>query len=80
MNYYYLYLIKFEDGKLYIGSRKSEVPAVEDTNYWGSPGKTIKHLWEMKKEKYILFERTDISLQDLREKEYKMIDEGWRKY
>ena len=80
MNYYYLYLIKFEDGKLYIGSRKSEVPAVEDTNYWGSPGKTIKHLWEMKKEKYILFESTDISLQDLREKEYKMIDEGWKKY
>jgi hypothetical protein len=80
MNYYYLYLIKFEDGKLYIGSRKSEVPAVEDTNYWGSPGKTIKHLWEMKKEKYILFESTNISLQDLREKEYKLIGAGWKKY
>jgi len=80
MNYYYLYLIKFEDGKIYIGSRKSEVPAVEDTNYWGSPGKTIKHLWEMKKEKYILFESTNISLQDLRENEYKLIGAGWKKY
>jgi hypothetical protein len=80
MYYYYLYLIKFEDGKLYVGSRKSKVPAVDDTNYWGSPGKSIKHLWQMKKEKYILFESTNISLQDLREKEYKLIDAGWKKY
>ena len=76
MSYYYLYLIKFEDGRFYIGSRKSKVPAEEDVNYWGSPGKTIKHLWENKKEKYILFESTDISIQDLREKEYEMIQEG----
>ena len=78
--YYYLYLIKFEDGKFYIGSRKSKVPAEKDVNYWGSPGKTIKHLWEMKKEKHILFESTNISLQDLREREYKMIQEGWEKF
>lgn len=80
MNYYYLYIIKFEDGRFYIGSRLSKVPANEDVNYWGSPGKTIKHLWEMKKEKHIFFESTDISLQDLREKEYEMIQEGWKKY
>ena len=80
MSYYYLYLIKFEDGRFYIGSRKSKVPAEEDVNYWGSPGKTIKHLWEMNKEKYILFESIDISLQDLREKEYNMIQEGWDKF
>lgn len=77
---YYLYIIKFEDGRFYIGSRKSKVPSSEDVNYWGSPGKTIKHLWEMKKEKHIFFESMDISLQDLREKEYDMIKEGWRKY
>lgn len=78
--YYYLYLIKFEDGRFYIGSRKSKVPSSEDVNYWGSPGKTIKHLWEMKKEKHVLFESTNISLQDLREREYKMIQEGWKKF
>ena len=80
MSYYYLYLIKFDDGRFYIGSRKSKVPAKDDVNYWGSPGKTIKHLWGMRKEKHILFESTDISIQDLREKEYEMIQEGWNKF
>ena len=80
MSYYYLYIIKFEDGRFYIGSRKSKVPAAEDIIYWGSPGKTIRHLWEMKKEKHVLFESTNISLQDLREREYKMIQEGWNKF
>ena len=80
MSHYYLYLIQFEDGRFYIGSRKSKVPAKDDVKYWGSPGKTIKHLWEMKKEKHILFESTDISIQDLREKEYEMIQEGWNKF
>ncbi len=80
MSHYYLYLIQFEDGRFYIGSRKSKVPAKDDVKYWGSPGKTIKHLWKMKKVKHILFETTDISIQDLREKEYKMIQEGWDKF
>jgi hypothetical protein len=80
MTYYYLYLIKFEDERFYIGSRKSKVPANEDINYWGSPGKTIRHFWEMEKEKHILFESTDISIQDLRKKEYKMIQKGWEKF
>jgi hypothetical protein len=80
MSYYYLYLIKFEDGRFYIGSRKSKVPANEDVNYWGSPGKINKHLWEMQKEKHILLESIDISLQDLRKKERILIEEGWRKF
>jgi hypothetical protein len=80
MSYYYLYLIKFEDGRFYIGSRKSKVPAEKDVKYWGSPGKINEHLWEMKKEKHILFESTDISLQDLRKKEYEFIQSGWNKF
>lgn len=80
MSYYYLYLIKFEDGRFYIGSRKSRVPAKDDVNYWGSPGKLIENLWEMKKEKYILFESTDISYKDLIDKEKVFIKEGWKKF
>jgi len=80
MNYYYLYLIKFEDGRFYIGSRKSKVPAAEDVNYWGSPGKNNRPLWEMQKEKHILFESTNIPLKELREKEYEMIRSGWEKF
>ena len=80
MSYYYLYMIKFEDCRFYIGSRKSKVSAEEDVNYWGSPGKINKPFWDLKKEKHILFESTDISLQDLRKKEYKMIQEGWEKF
>ena len=80
MSYYYLYLIKFEDGRFYIGSRKSKVPAEEDVNYWGSPGKVIEHLWEMKKEKHILFESTDISYKELTDKEKIFIREGWEKF
>ena len=78
--YYYIYLIKFEDGRFYIGSRKSRVPAEEDARYWGSPGKSIEHLWEMKKEKHILFESTDISYKDLTDKEKILIKEGWEKF
>ena len=80
MNYYYLYLIKFEDERFYIGSRKSKVPANEDVNYWGSPGKNNRLLWEIQKEKHILFESTNISLKELREKEYEMIRSGWKKF
>ena len=80
MIHYYLYLIKFEDGRFYIGSRKSNVPAEEDVNYLGSPGKVIEHLWEMKKEKHILFESTDISYKDLIDKEKIFIKEGWEKF
>ena len=80
MSYYYIYLIKFEDGRFYIGSRKSKVPAKDDVNYWGSPGKVIEHLWEMKKEKHILFESTSISYKDLTDKEKIFIKEGWEKF
>lgn len=78
--YYYLYMIKFEDGRFYIGSRKSKVPAKEDVDYWGSPGKMNKPLWEMKKEKHILFESSDISYADLTAKETIFIREGWKKF
>jgi len=80
MSYYYLYLIKFEDGRFYIGSRKSKVPASEDVDYWGSPGKIIKHLWEMKKEKHIIFESTDICYKNLTDKEKIFIMKGWEKF
>jgi len=80
MNYYYLYIIQFVTGQFYIGSRKSNVPAEEDVNYWGSPGKVIEHLWEMKKEKHILFESTDISYKELTDKEKIFIKEGWEKF
>ena len=73
-------MITFEDGRFYIGSRKSKVPAVEDIHYFGSPGKVIEHLWEMKKEKHILFESTDISYKDLTDKEKIFIREGWKKF
>jgi len=73
-------MIKFEDGRFYIGSRKSKVPAEDDVNYWGSPGKINKPFWDLKKEKHILFESTDISLQDLREKERTLIEAGWKKF
>ena len=80
MDYHYLYMIKFETGQFYIGSRKSKVPASEDTNYWGSPGKINKPLWELKKEKYILFESNDISYKDLTSKEKFFIGEAWKKF
>jgi len=80
MSYYYLYLIKFEDGRFYIGSRKSRVPAKDDVNYWGSPGKVIEHLWDMEKEKHILFESTDISYKELTDKEKIFIRDGWEKF
>ena len=80
MSYYYLYLIKFEDGRFYIGSRKSKVPAVDDVKYWGSPGKINQPLWEMKKEKHILFERTNITYKDLTNKEKYFIEQAWKKF
>ena len=80
MSYYYLYMIQFETGHFYIGSRKSKVPASEDTKYWGSPGKINKPFWDLKKEKHILFESNEISLQDLRKKEYEFIINGWEKF
>ncbi len=80
MNYYYLYIIQFETGQFYIGSRKSKVPAAEDIDYWGSPGKINKHLWEMEKEKHILFESTDISYKELTDKEKVFIGKAWKKF
>ena len=80
MSYYYLYMIKFETGEFYIGSRKSKIPAKEDIDYWGSPGKINEPLWELEKEKHILFESTDISYKELTNKEKVFIGEAWKKY
>ena len=80
MSYYYLYMIKFETGQFYIGSRKSKIPAKEDIDYWGSPGKINEPLWELEKEKHILFESTDISYKELTNKEKVFIGEAWKKY
>lgn len=80
MKYYYIYLIKFETGEVYIGSRQSKVPPEQDTTYWGSPI-TYKHLWEdvnLKKEKFIIKECK--SVEELREIEPKLIKAGWEKY
>ncbi len=80
MSYYYLYIIKFETGQFYIGSRKSKVPAAQDIDYWGSPGKINESLWKLKKEKHILFESTDISYKELTNKEKVFIGEAWKKF
>ena len=80
MSYYYLYMIKFKTGQFYIGSRKSKVPAEEDIKYWGSPGKINESLWELEKEKHILFESTDISYKELTDKEKVFIREAWKKF
>ena len=72
MSHYYLYMIKFETGQFYIGSRKSKVPASEDIKYWGSPGKINESLWDLEKEKHILFESTDISYKELTDKEKRL--------
>jgi len=80
MNYYYLYLIKFEDGRFYIGSRKSKVKPENDTKYWGSPV-TFKHLWEdvsLPKTKHIL--KVCNSFDEMRKLEPKLIKDAWEKF
>jgi hypothetical protein len=80
MNYYYLYLIKFEDGQFYIGSRKSKVKPENDTKYWGSP-RTFKHLWEdvsLPKTKHIL--KVCDSFDEMRKLEPKLIKDAWEKF
>jgi len=77
---FYIYMIKFEDGRFYIGSRKSKVPANEDVNYWGSPV-TYKHLWEdvsLSKTKHIL--KVCDSFEEMRDMESKFIKDAWNKY
>ena len=77
--YYYLYLIKFNDGRYYIGSRKSKCKPEEDTKYMGSPV-TFKELWtdsNFIKKKYIIKEVN--SVEELRRIEPKLIKDAWRK-
>jgi hypothetical protein len=77
--YYYLYLIKFDDGRYYIGSRKCKCKPEEDTGYMGSPV-TFKELWidpNLNKKKYII--REVDSVKELRRIEPKLIKEAWKK-
>jgi hypothetical protein len=77
--YYYLYLIKFNDGRYYIGSRKSKCKPEDDTQYMGSPV-TYKELWtdsNFTKTKYII-KKVD-SMEELRRIEPKLIKEAWKK-
>ena len=77
---YYIYMIKFEDGRFYIGSRQSKVHASKDVKYWGSPV-TYKHLWEdasLSKTKHIL--KVCDSFDEMNELEPKLIKEAWKKY
>jgi len=77
--YYYLYLIKFNDGRYYIGSRKCKCKPEEDVQYMGSPV-TFKELWRdpnLSKKKYIIKEVN--SIEDLRRIEPKLIKEAWKK-
>ena len=77
---YYIYMIKFEDGRFYIGSRQSKVSANEDVEYWGSPV-THKHLWKdisLSKTKHIL--KVCDSFEKMYELEPILIKEAWKKY
>ena len=77
---FYIYMIKFEDGRFYIGSRQSKIPANEDVKYWGSPV-TYKHLWEdvsLSKTKHIL--KVCDSFEEMRDKEFEFIKVAWKKY
>tara|TARA_B100000287_G_scaffold263610_1_gene248056 strand:- start:768 stop:1568 length:801 start_codon:yes stop_codon:yes gene_type:complete len=77
---YYLYMIKFDDGRFYIGSRKSKRLPEKDTGYWGSPV-TFKYLWEdtsLSKTKHIL--KVCDSHEEMVKLEPKWITEAWKKY
>lgn len=78
--YYYIYIIKFNSGQFYIGSRQSKVEPEKDTKYLGSP-KTYKHLWEdnsLEKTKHII--KVCSSFEKMRDLEVKLIKEAWDKY
>ncbi len=73
-------MIKFDDGRFYIGSRKSKQLPEKDTGYWGSPV-TFKYLWEdssLLKTKHIL--KVCDSHEEMVELEPKYITEAWKKY
>lgn len=80
MRYYYIYMIRFCDGRFYIGKRSSKVEPHKDTKYMGSPV-TFKYLWEdtsLTKTKHILkLCKTEKEMIDL---EVEMIKTGWEKF
>jgi hypothetical protein len=76
---HYLYLIKFSDGRYYIGSRKCDCRPEEDTEYMGSPV-TFKELWNdpnLSKTKYII--REVDSYEETARIENKLIEAAWEK-
>jgi Mor family transcriptional regulator len=78
--YHYIYMIKFNTGQFYIGSRTSKLPPEKDTKYWGSP-KTFKHLWEdtsLEKTKHIIKVCEDV--EEKRKIEPKLIKVAWDQY
>lgn len=78
--YYYAYLIKFNAGQFYIGSRTSKVTPEDDKKYWGSPV-TYKHLWKdttLEKTKHIL--KVCSNFDEMMELEVKLIKEAWKKF
>jgi hypothetical protein len=73
-------MIKFDDGRFYIGSRSSKQLPEKDTGYWGSPV-TFKYLWEdttLSKTKHIL--KVCDSHEEMVKLEPKYITEAWKKY
>jgi hypothetical protein len=78
-SYYYLYLIQFNDGRYYIGSRKCKCKPERDTKYMGSPV-TYKELWSdpnLSKIKYILKEVDSVN--ELKRIEPILIKAGWER-
>ncbi len=73
-------MIRFCDGRFYIGKRTSKVEPHKDTRYMGSPV-TFKYLWEdtsLTKTKHILkLCKTEKEMIDL---EVEMIKTGWEKF
>ena len=80
MKYYYIYMIKFFNGKFYIGKRISKVEPINDVMYWGSPI-TFKYLWEdnkLEKEKIIL--KICKNVEEMDYLETKFIKLAWKKF
>ena len=80
MKHHYIYMIKFSDGRFYIGARSSNLPPEQDTRYWGSPI-TYKHLWNdssLEKTKHIL--KVCDSFEQKQKLEPEFIKEAWDKF
>jgi hypothetical protein len=78
-NFYYLYIIRFGDGRYYIGSRGCDCRPEDDMEYTGSPI-TFKHLWtdpNLTKKKYIIKEFSSYDV--VRRLETVLIEAAWKR-